>query len=225
MSLFNLSKGKEDLDFEKVREEMVHNQIIPRGIRDKRVLKAMLKVPRHRFVDEKYYGSAYADHPLPIGEGQTISQPYMVALMSECLELRGKETVLEVGTGSGYQAAILAELARKIYTIERIENLVIQARKVMADLNYNKVEVFLRDGSSGLEEASPFGGIMVTAASPDVPPVLIDQLGEGGRLVIPVGSSLSQTLIVITRKKGKIEKREVCGCVFVPLIGKYGWEK
>ena len=225
MSLFNLSKREGDTGFEKAREEMVHNQIIPRGIRNKKVLKSMLKVPRHKFVDEKYYGSAYADHPLPIGEGQTISQPYMVALMTECLEPKGKETVLEVGTGSGYQAAVLAELVRKVYTVERIENLVIQARKVLADLNYNNVEVFLRDGSPGLEEASPFEGIMVTAASPDIPQVLIEQLAEGGRLVIPVGSSFSQTLIVVTKKKGKIEKKEVCGCVFVPLIGKYGWER
>ncbi len=225
MSLFNLTRRGEDTGFEKAREEMVHNQIASRGIRNKRVLKAMLKVPRHRFVDERYCGSAYADHPLPIGEGQTISQPYMVALMTECLDLRGKETVLEVGTGSGYQAAVLAELARKVHTLERIENLVIQARKVLADLNYNNLEVFLRDGSSGLEEASPFGGIMVTAASPDIPQVLIEQLAEEGKLVIPVGSSFSQTLIVVSKKKGKIDKKEVCGCVFVPLIGKYGWDR
>ena len=225
MTSFNLFKKENKDFFAKERKEMVHNQIIPRGIKDKKVINTMLKVPRHRFVEEKFYESAYADHPLPIGEGQTISQPYMVALMTECLQLKGKETVLEIGTGSGYQSAILAELAKKVYTLERIESLVIHARKVLTDLNYKNIEVLLGDGSCGLSEVSPFGGIIVTAGSPDIPQTLIDQLEERGRLVIPVGGSFSQTLTVITKKRGKIEKKEVCGCVFVPLIGEYGWEK
>ncbi len=216
---------RDEIEFAQLRERMVATQIASRGIKNKKVLEVMAKVPRHRFVLSEYLDSAYEDHPLPIGEGQTISQPYMVALMTECLGLKGNEKVLEVGTGSGYQAAILAELSKEVYTIERFESLAERAKKVLGDLEYENVKVIVGDGSRGLEEVAPFDGIIVTAGAPILPKRLVDQLAEGGRIVIPVGGSFSQALLLVEKKKGKVKTESVCGCVFVPLIGEYGWKR
>jgi len=183
------------VEFETLRNMMVETQLIPRGIKDERVLSAMRKVPRHLFVDASLIDRAYEDHALPIGEGQTISQPYMVAIMTELLELKGDERVLEIGTGSGYQSAILAELSFKVYSIERIEGLATRARKILDSLGYRNIEIRIANGTYGWKEESPFNGIIVTAGAPDIPETLIEQLVEGGRLVIPVGDRWSQRLI------------------------------
>jgi len=188
---------------------MVEEQITSRGINDPRVIKALKKVPRHLFVEEALQKQAYSDHPLPIGEKQTISQPYMVALMTEALQLTGKEKVLEIGAGSGYQTAILAELAQKVYSIERIRSLAIRAR----------------DGTHGWLEESPFEAIMVTAGAPEIPQPLIDQLTVGGRLVIPVGDAFVQDLIRVIKTGEGVKKEDLGGCRFVKLIGKYGWDE
>ena len=214
-----------EIEFANLRERMVATQIASRGIKNKRILETMAKVPRHRFVLSKYLDSAYEDHPLPIGEGQTISQPYMVALMTECLGLKGDEKVLEVGTGSGYQAAILAELSKEVYTIERFESLAERAKKVLSDLEYKNVKVIIGDGSRGLEKEAPFNRIVVTAGAPVLPKSLADQLAGGGKMVIPVGGSFSQALLLVEKEKGKVKTTSVCGCVFVPLIGEYGWKR
>jgi len=207
------------------RERMVDRDIMPRGIKDQNVLDAMLKVPRHLFVGETQRMSAYEDHPLPIGEGQTISQPYIVALMTEALKLTGNETVLEIGTGSGYQTAILAELAGRVYSIERIPSLTGRARKVIDDLGYKNVLVKLSDGTMGWEEYSPYDRILVTAGAPSVPEPLIDQLANGGILVIPVGSNSLQELVRITKNEdGSVKEDRMGSCVFVRLVGKHGWE-
>jgi len=211
-------------NFELLRNEMVDTQLIPRGISDPRVLGAFRKVPRHLFAPENIRASAYDDAALPIGEGQTISQPYMVAIMTELLKLKGNEKVLEVGTGSGYQAAILAELCRKVITIERIEKLSERAAKVLKEIGYSNLEFVVGDGTLGYSKEAPYDGIIVTAGCPEIPPPLIDQLAEGGRLVIPVGERYLQTLTIATKEKGKISIEESIGCVFVPLIGKYGWQ-
>ena len=216
---------RDEIEFAQMRERMVATQIANRRIRDKRVLEVMAKVPRHKFVLPKYLDSAYQDHPLPLGEGQTISQPYMVALMTESLGLKGDEKVLEVGTGSGYQAAILAELSKEVYTIERFKSLAENAKKALGDLGYENVKVIIGDGSRGLEEEAPFDRIVVTAGAPVLPKSLADQLAEGGKMVIPVGGSFSQALLLVEKEKGKIKTTSVCGCVFVPLIGEYGWKK
>jgi protein-L-isoaspartate(D-aspartate) O-methyltransferase len=211
-------------DYELARESMVKNQLIPRGIRDTRVLTAMAKVPRHRFVDEALVGDAYGDRPLPIGNGQTISQPYIVALMTQAMELTGSERTLEVGTGSGYQAAILAELCKEVYTIERIESLLLRAREILGELGYTNVFFKLFDGSIGWKEYAPFDAIIVTAAAPTIPQPLLDQLAEGGRLVIPVGKRLSQELIKVTKKEGTYIRESLGGVLFVGLVGAYGWK-
>ncbi|MHB8895924.1 MAG: protein-L-isoaspartate(D-aspartate) O-methyltransferase [Candidatus Geothermincolia bacterium] len=214
-----------DADFyREMRDLMVEQQMKSRGISDPRVLEAMRTVPRHLFVPEARRDRAYDDTPLPLGEGQTISQPYIVAWMSELLELKGGETVLEVGTGSGYQAAILGLLARKVYTIERIPSLARSARKLLGELGLDNVEVIEGDGSKGLEEHAPYEAILVAAGSPSVPKALVDQLAEGGRLVIPVGPSTMQMLQLVTKKHGRAESREIGSCVFVPLVGMYGWK-
>lgn len=210
-------------NFYSIRDEMVKNQIISRGIKDERVIFAFLKVPRHKFVPEKNILEAYDDHPLPIGEGQTISQPYIVALMTECLGLKGDEKVLEIGTGSGYQTAILAELAHEVYSIERISSLAEKAKLILEELGYKNIKIKIGDGTLGWEEFSPYDGIIVTAGSPEIPPPLLNQLNDGGRLVIPLGDSFSQVLTVVEKNKDKIKKEEICGCIFVPLVGKYGW--
>ncbi|MDP8248137.1 MAG: protein-L-isoaspartate(D-aspartate) O-methyltransferase [Candidatus Tritonobacter lacicola] len=204
------------------REDMVARQLMARDIRNERVLEAFRAVPRHEFVPPDMRSGAYADHPLPIGSGQTISQPYMVALMTQCLELTGGERVLEIGTGSGYQAAILAVLAREVYTVERHESLAMRASPLL-DV-YPNVHVKVGDGTEGWPEHAPYDGIIVTAGAPEAPPPLMDQLADGGRLVIPVGGSFSQTLMVFTRRGKRCDKRTVCGCVFVPLVGKHGWK-
>jgi protein-L-isoaspartate(D-aspartate) O-methyltransferase len=212
------------VDYDKLREMMVTTQLVLRGIKDSRVLDAMKKVPRHLFMPEAIRGSAYDDVALPIGEGQTISQPYMVAVMTELLELRGEEKVLEIGTGSGYQAALLAELAREVYTIERIPYLADKARELLAGLGYSNVFVVTGDGSKGLEERAPFDRIIITAAAPELPEILVKQLKDGGIIVAPVGDRFSQILIKGRKKKGALEEGFQIPCVFVPLIGEHGWK-
>jgi len=213
------------MDWENQRDQMVKRQLVSRGIKDERVLAAMRKIPRHFFVPENLRESAYHDGPLYIGEGQTISQPYMVALMTECLDLKGGKKVLEVGTGSGYQTAILAELAEHVYTIERVPILLEKAQQVLTHLGYTTIKFKGGDGTYGWCEESPFDGIIVTAAAPDISHVLVEQLNDGGVLVIPVGSRYSQTLYKVAKKGDKTEKEERTLCVFVPLIGKYGWKE
>lgn len=217
------NKNGERLDW--ARKKMVESQLIPRGLKDEKVLAAMRKVPRHLFVQESHRSRAYEDYPLPIGEEQTISQPYMVALMTEALKLSGEESVLEIGTGSGYQTAILAELARQVYSVERIPVLAGRARKILDSLGYSNILVRLSDGTMGWEEHAPYDRILVTAGAPSVPEPLLDQLVVGGILVIPVGSDVSQELTRITKEgKGKIRRERMGGCVFVRLLGKHGWE-
>ena len=202
---------------------MVKQQIKARGVSDSKVLSAMNAVPRHAFVPPESQRYAYEDRPLSIGEGQTISQPYMVALMTECLDLKCGEKVLEIGTGSGYQTAILAEIAEMVYTIERHALLVERAKEALDELGYKNYEAKAGDGTIGWEEKAPFDGIIVTAGAPEVPPRLIEQLAEGGRLVIPVGHHGFQTLIKITKKGKKLKRNSITGCTFVPLIGEQGW--
>lgn len=203
---------------------MVEEQVVARGVKDERVIAAMKKVPRHLFVEEALQGQAYSDRPLPIGEKQTISQPYMVALMTEALELTGREKVLELGTGSGYQTAILAECAAKVFSIERIRSLAIKARKLLLDLGYFNIEVKFSDGTYGWPEEGPFDAMIVTAGAPDIPQPLIDQLKPGGRLAIPVGDAYVQELVRITKTEEGVKREDLGGCRFVKLIGKHGWE-
>jgi len=212
--------------WQQLRDQMVDNQLIPRGIHDELVLSAFRKVPRHCFLSKEFRReSAYGDHPLPIGSGQTVSQPYMVALMTELLQLKGKERVLEVGSGSGYQAAILAELAKEVYTAERIASLAECAEQTLSELGYSNVRVGVRDGTLGWKEFSPYDGIVVTAGAPSIPSALIEELSPGGRLVIPIGSAFSQMLTLVVKDQGKIVTSDICSCVFVPLIGREGWKR
>ena len=213
------------MEYATARNRMVESQLISRGIKDARVLDTMRKLPRHRFVEEALVSQAYNDHPLPIGEKQTISQPYMVALMTEALELQGHERVMEIGTGSGYQTAILAELAEKIYSIERLRALSARAQRILDDLGYFNVVLKVGDGTVGLKEEAPFDAIMVTAGSPDVPQPLVDQLAMGGRLVVPVGDRYTQALMKIVRVKEGISKTDLGGCRFVNLLGTHGWQE
>ncbi len=206
------------------RERMVETQIKARGIMDSRVIQAMLKVPRHLFVEDALKEQAYGDFPLPIGEGQTISQPYIVALMTEALELKGNERVLEIGTGSGYQTAILAELATWVYTIEKYSSLLEKAKKVLNKLGYKNISFKLGDGSFGWKEASPFQAIIVTAAAPDIPSPLKEQLDEGGRIVIPIGDPFSQVLIKGLKKGGELHTKVLEYVRFVKLVGEYGFK-
>jgi len=212
-------------DFKLARERMVKNQLMARGIKDERVLQAMGKIPRHLFIQEALAGEAYNDHPVPIGEKQTISQPYIVALMTEALELKGSENTLEIGTGSGYQTAILAELSSRVYTIERIKSLLVKARKLLAKLGYNNILFKAFDGTLGWKEYAPFDAIMVTAGSPNVPEPLKEQLADNGRMIIPVGDRYTQELIKITRKGENFEQEDLGGCRFVNLIGVHGWKE
>ena len=205
-------------DFKTMRERMVETQIKARGVKDPRVLSAMLKVERHLFVPKEYQSSAYSDQPLPIGEGQTISQPYIVALMTELLDLKGEEKVLEIGTGSGYQAAILAELAKEVYTIEIIETLANSAKNILTNLGYQNIHVKAGDGYLGWPETAPFDAIIVTCAPDHIPKPLLEQLKEGGRLVVPVGA-YSQELKKIVKRSGKIETEDVIPVIFVPMTG------
>jgi protein-L-isoaspartate(D-aspartate) O-methyltransferase len=213
------------MDFERERELMVLNQLVPRKIKDKRVLDAMKKVPRHLFVREKEIQRAYDDCALPIGQGQTISQPYMVAVMTELLQLTGNEKVLEVGTGSGYQAAVLAELSQSVYSVERIPELTEFARGNLDKAGYAKVTLKTYDGSEGWIEETPFDRIIITAATPEFPSPLIDQLSDEGIGLAPVGTRFSQMLIKIVKHEGKLSESHYTPCVFVPLVGKHGWEE
>ena len=213
----------EAADLAEMRRMMVEHQIRERGIVSPRVLEAMRAVLRHEFVPREFLILAYDDQPLPIGEGQTISQPFMVAAMTEALELAGPERVLEVGAGSGYQAAILALLAQEVHTVENHEALAHEAEERLARLGYGNVTVHIGDGTLGLAELAPFDAILVTAAAPRVPPPLVEQLSEGGRLVIPVGAAHQQELIRL-RKHGDRTTEEILHyCRFVPLVGRYGW--
>lgn len=213
------------MKYEIARRRMVETQIVARGISDRRVIEAMLKVPRHIFVEEAMSAQTYCDSSLPIGEKQTISQPYMVALMTELLQLTGTEKVLEIGTGSGYQSAILATLADRIYTIERIRHLALRARRALDSLGLLNVNIRVGDGTEGWAEEAPFDAIIVTAGAPDVPDALKSQLKLGGRLVIPVGNLSEQTLTKVTRKEdGSYVTETSVACRFVNLIGKFGWE-
>lgn len=212
-------------DFGELRASMVNEQIIARGIIDQKVIDAFRNVPRERFVPAEFADIAYSDCPLPIGEAQTISQPYMVAIMTELLGLKGGERVLEIGAGSGYQAAILAEIAGEVYSVERLKNLAEHAKQVLRELGYDNFAIRTGDGTLGWEEHSPYDGIIVTAGSPGVPDSLVRQLKDGGRLVIPVGGEYAQVLTVVTKKGSFVEKKQICGCVFVPLVGKEGWSE
>lgn len=214
---------EEKLDFTKMRRMMVESQIISRGIRDKRVIDAFLKVPRERFVPEHLKEYAYEDGPLSIGKGQTISQPYIVALMTECLELKGKEKVLEVGTGSGYQAAIIAEMGCDVYSVERIPELARRAKRVLEELGYN-VKIKIGDGTLGWDDFAPYDRIIVTAAGPEIPPSLYNQLKEGGSIIMPVGDRYFQDLILVKKLGNRMEKKNFGGCQFVLLRGIEGWK-
>jgi protein-L-isoaspartate(D-aspartate) O-methyltransferase len=204
---------------------MVRTQLIPRGIRDKRVLHAMREVPREKFVPDKMKSYAYEDSPLSIGMGQTISQPYIVALMTEALGLTGNEKTLEIGTGSGYQAAILSLLCRTVYTVERITTLSENSKAVMDELGYMNVFLKVYDGTLGWAEHAPYDAVIVTAGAPAIPDPLIAQLKEGGRLVVPVGDRISQALIKVVRKGESFYQEDLGGVRFVNLIGEYGWKE
>jgi protein-L-isoaspartate(D-aspartate) O-methyltransferase len=207
------------------RDRMVETQIAARGITDARVLSAMRKVPRHLFVPEEVRAAAYGDHPLPIGHGQTISQPYIVAMMTSLLQIHPDDRVLEIGTGSGYQAAILGILAKEVISFERIPEVARLAQKNLAVSSTRAVRVITGDGTRGYPERAPYDGVLITAATPSIPPPLIDQLAEGGRLVAPVGSRDLQELIRLTRKEKDLLRESFGGVVFVPLLGEHGWEE
>ena len=213
------------MDYTVLRNKMVEEQLIPRGISDKKVLDTFRTVKRHEFIPPDLQNSAYEDHPLPIGAGQTISQPYMVALMTQCLNLAGSEKILEIGMGSGYQAAILATIAREVYSVERVASLAEGAAATLKRLGYDNVKVKVGDGTLGWEENAPYDSIIVTAAAPKIPDAYIRQLKVGGRLIIPVGGMSSQMLTIIEKKPDGVVSTDVCACVFVPLLGKDGWRK
>lgn len=213
------------MDYRIARENMVEKQIKGRGIKNLLVLSAVSKVPRHLFVEEALQGQAYSDHPLPIGEKQTISQPYIVALMTEALEIGPKDIVLEVGTGSGYQTAILAEIAAKVYSIERIFSLAARAKKNLDFLGYTNILVKTGDGTLGWPEYAPYDRIIVTAGAPDIPPPLLEQLADGGKFIAPIGDRFSQDLIKVVREKDTLIRSNLGGCRFVDLVGEHAWGK
>ena len=204
---------------------MVRDQLLARGITDQRVLDAMSRIPRHMFIDSMRREEAYGDMALPTSEGQTISQPYMVAVMTQLLEMKGREKVLEIGTGSGYQAAILAELGKEVYSIERFSELADRAEERLQSLGYNNIQISTGDGSLGLQDKSPFDRIIVTAGTPEVPSPLIEQLAKGGILVAPVGDRYSQQLVRLVNTPEGFIKTYHTHCVFVPLVGKFGWKE
>ena len=207
------------------RRKMVEEQILGRGIKDFSVMEALSRVPRHLFVNSSLQHRAYGDCPLPIGENQTISQPYIVALMTQVLELKGKERVLEIGTGSGYQTAILAELAAQIFTIERVKPLVKKTKELLEGLKYKNIVFKTFDGTYGWRDQSPFDAILISAATPSIPKSLIEQLADKGRLVAPVGERESQDLVVLNKNGNRVMERKIGSCKFVPLIGKFAWSE
>jgi protein-L-isoaspartate(D-aspartate) O-methyltransferase len=209
--------------YQRLRESMVKNQIEARGITDPAVLRAMRTVPRHLFVSEALMDQAYADNPLPIGEQQTISQPYIVAHMTQALQLNSDDRVLEIGTGSGYQAAILSEIVFRVYTIETIRSLHMNARKLFDELKYTNIVTRYADGTNGWKDESPFDAIIITAGAPDIPKPLVDQLVMGGRMVLPVGDRLTQDMVKLYRDEDGIHQSKLGGCRFVKLVGDHGW--
>ncbi|MCK4308259.1 protein-L-isoaspartate(D-aspartate) O-methyltransferase [candidate division WOR-3 bacterium] len=211
-------------NFELLRRQMVEEQVKSRGICDENVIQAMLKVERHLFVPKRLQDEAYEDYPLQIGESQTISQPYMVAAMTAELELSPEDKVLEIGTGSGYQSAILAEIVSEVFTIEWIDMLAKRAKLLLEELDYKNIFVEIGDGSLGWQGNAPYDGILVTSGAPEMPELLFEQLRENGRLVIPIGGRIVQTLTKITKIKGKSHKKQLFDCMFVPLLGVYGWK-
>lgn len=212
------------MDYADIRKKMVEQQLVQRGIKDPRLLEIFKKIERHRFIPEELQINAYADFPLPIGNGQTISQPYIAALMTENLELTGEEKVLEIGTGSGYQAVILSKLAKEVYTIERLSDLAEKAEAVFNELGCKDIKLKIGDGTLGWPQEAPFDRIIVTAASPSLPLPLAEQLKEGGRLILPLENNLGQALTLVEKKEGKLHYQKICGCIFVPLIGRYGYK-
>jgi protein-L-isoaspartate(D-aspartate) O-methyltransferase len=217
--------NKNALKFEKQRDEMVRRQIEARGITDPQVLYAMGKVPRHLFVSEALMDQAYGDHPLPIGEQQTISQPYIVAEMTQTLALGKDDRVLEIGTGSGYQAAVLSQIVFRVFSIERIYSLFVKGRKLFDELRYYNIVTKYSDGTSGWSDESPFDAIIVTAGAPEIPALLVNQLAVGGRMVIPVGDQHTQELVKIVKDENGIHKTDLGGCRFVKLVGEHGWQE
>jgi protein-L-isoaspartate(D-aspartate) O-methyltransferase len=211
------------MDWASARRGMVESQLIPRGITDEGVLAAMLQVPRHRFVGPGMESRAYGDHALPIAEGQTISQPYMVALMTQELDLSGSEKVLEIGTGSGYQTAILSHLAERVFSVERVESLARRAREVLDELEIHNVSIRVGDGSIGWKEFEPYDRVLITAGAPRIPRSLMEQLADPGILVAPVGSQGLQELRIVRKEQGEVSIRRGGECVFVPLLGREGW--
>lgn len=211
------------MKYDRLRYEMVEKQIAARGISDVRVLAALRTVPRHLFVSEALMDQAYSDFPLPIGEQQTISQPFIVAEMTQALQLTPEDRVLEIGTGSGYQAAILAQIAYRVYTIERIHSLYVKTRRLLDKLGYYNIVTRYSDGTTGWKDESPFDAIIVTAGAPEIPAALVNQLVMGGRMVIPVGNQHSQDLIRLVREKSGMHQTNLGGCRFVKLVGEHGW--
>jgi protein-L-isoaspartate(D-aspartate) O-methyltransferase len=212
------------INYVEARERMVEEQLISRGVNDPRVLRAMAKVPRHLFLESELWDHAYEDHPLPIGANQTISQPYIVALMIETLELKGAEKVLEVGTGSGYAAAVLSELCAQVFSVEAVEELALKARTLLSSLGYRNVSVLVDDGTLGWEEHSPYDAIVISAAAPCIPRPLVEQLKIPGYLVFPMGEKELQALVRIRKERAGIREEYLGDCRFVKLTGKYGWE-
>ncbi len=220
-----MDEPMDDIDeFEDARFAMVETQLVARGITDARVLAVMRRLPRHRFVDPSLQAKVYEDHALAIGNGQTISQPYMVAVMTEALGLTGSERVLEVGTGSGYQTAVLAELSQDVYSIERMPRLADRAEQTLKALGYTRIHLKVGDGTLGWRAAAPFDAIVVTAGAPAIPTPLIEQLAEGGQLAIPIGARDSQILTRAVKQAGTLDVTEKTPCVFVPLLGAFGWQ-
>lgn len=218
-------ESRQSMDYEQLREYLIRAHIEGAGIRDERVIEAMRKVPRHEFVPEAYRHRAYENESLPIGEGQTISQPFMVGVMTEALNVKPQHKVLEIGTGSGYQTAILAGLAGEIYTVERLETLSLRAQEVLGRLGYTNISFAVADGSLGWLENAPFDRMIVTAGSPTIPTPLVEQLALNGRLALPVGDYTHQALTIVDKLKDGLHKQEDIGCVFVPLVGKFAWRE
>jgi len=202
---------------------MIEGQLLPRGINDPATLRAMRTVPRHRFVEDAMAALAYGDYPLPISAGQTISQPYIVALMTQALQLKGNERVLEIGTGSGYQAAVLSRICERVYTIERLDSLLVRARKIFDQLHYHNIVSRIDDGTTGWLDEAPFDGIIVTAGGPKIPEPLIEQLADPGRMLIPVGDQYVQDLRLLVKNEGEISAKTIEQVRFVNLIGDHGW--